>query len=97
MSGDGVFIPKKPLPKTGIKKNQGTITLIKPKIMPLKSEILSNIIEDNINVFNSIYNDFENKCIESDFNLLKNKNSHTKLDLFNVIVNSLDFKKPNSN
>lgn len=64
--------------------------------MPLKSEILSNIIEDNINMFNSIYNDFENKCIESDFNLLKNKNSYTKSDLFNVIVNSLDFKKPNS-
>ena len=52
MSGDGVFIPKKPLPKTGIKKNQGTITLIKPKIIPLKSDALhipySNKMKKNI-------------------------------------------------
>ena len=40
ISGDGVFIPKNPLPKTGIKKNQGTTTLIKPKIMPLISDAL---------------------------------------------------------
>ena len=40
ISGDGVFIPIKPLPKTGIKKNHGTITLKKPKIIPLIKDAL---------------------------------------------------------
>ena len=51
ITGDGVFIPKKPLPKAGIKKNQVTITLIKPKIMPFIRDALhisySNKIKKN--------------------------------------------------
>ena len=46
--GDGVFNPRKPLPKTGMKKNQGTTTLSKPKTNPLKIEALQILYFNNI-------------------------------------------------
>jgi hypothetical protein len=52
-NGDGVLKPRKPLPRTGIKKNQGTTTLTKPKIIPFKIEAL------HIPYFNNIKKNIE--------------------------------------
>ncbi len=37
-NGEGVFIPKKPFPRRGMKKNHGTTTLTKPNFRPSKNE-----------------------------------------------------------
>ena len=61
--------------------------------MPYKSDILNKIYVDNQPLLNSIYDNFETKCIESDFNLLNKSNHLTKINLQNIILNNLDFKK----
>ena len=41
--------------------------------MPYKSDILNKIYSENQVLLNHIYDCFETKCIESDFNLLTKK------------------------
>ena len=60
--------------------------------MPYKSDILNKIYSENQVLLNYIYDCFETKCIESDFNLLTKKNSSTKINLQDIILNSIDIK-----
>lgn len=64
--------------------------------MPFKSDILNDIIFNNTELFESLYNNLETKCIVSDFNLLEKKNRNTKLDFFYLIAESLKIEKSNN-
>jgi hypothetical protein len=61
--------------------------------MPYKSDILSKIYSEYQPLLDDIYNNFETKCIESDFNLLTKKNYSTKINLQNLILDNIDYKK----
>lgn len=61
--------------------------------MPYKSDILNKIFSEYQPLLDNIYNKFETKCIESDFDLLTKKNYLTKVNLQSIILDNIDYKK----
>ena len=63
--------------------------------MPYKSEIINNILYNNLNLLDEMCDNMNDKCIVSDFNILKCKQTKYKSNFFHLILNNLDLNIKN--
>lgn len=65
--------------------------------MPLRSDILGKIFLEKQVILEEVFNNVENMCINSDFNLLDKQNYKTKVDFYNLILDNIKYDIPKNN